>query len=117
MRVFKNYLFIILLGAFFLNCNGDYRERAQGNIRDFIVVMDSTQWESATANAIRDTYGKLIFTLPTPEPNYNLIFTPIRSRSQLDRIRKSRNIIFASPIDDDTNVGRQIRAFLDVRMF
>lgn len=113
MRSFNYYLFILLLGITAIGCNGDFREMADGNPRDFIVVMDSTQWESATAEAIRETYGKLIFTLPNPEDNYNLMFNTIRSRQQLERLRKSRNIIFASPIDDENNVGRQIRAFLD----
>lgn len=94
-------------------CDGDFREMAKGNARDFIVVMDSTQWESETANAIRDTFGKGVFTLPNPEEYYNLTFMQIRSRNQLERIRNSKNIIFASAIDADDNVGRQVRAFLE----
>jgi hypothetical protein len=112
MQKFSYYsLFLILIVG--VACQGDFRERAQGHPRDFIVVMDSTQWESETAEAIRNTFGKYVYTLPNPEPNYNLMFNPIRSRSQLDRLRRSRNIIFAAPIDEDSNVGRQIQAFLD----
>ena len=51
-------------------------ETAKGNPREFIVVMDSTKWESATADAVRNTYGKLIYTLPIPEPNYDLSLRP-----------------------------------------
>jgi len=112
MQQLRSLLFILLAGILFA-CEGDFRERANGNPREFIVVMDSTQWESATAEAIRNTFGKLIYTLPNPEPNYDLTFMPIRSRQQLERIRKNSNVIFAASIDEDTNVGRQIQAFLD----
>lgn len=86
---------------------------SEGNTREVVVVMDSTQWESETAEAIRNTFGKYIFTLPNAEQNYDLRFTQIRSQSQLDRLKKQKNLIFAAPIDDDSNVGRQIRGFLD----
>lgn len=112
MQHFRNLLFILILAST-VACEGDFRERAQGSPREFIVVMDSTMWESATADAIRNTFGKLIYTLPNPESNYDLTFMPIRSRQQLDRIRKNRNVIFAASLDEDTNVGRQIQAFLD----
>ncbi len=112
MQYFKNLLFITLIIST-IACEGDFRERSQGSPREFIVVMDSTMWDSETANAIRETFGKPIYTLPNPEPNYDLTFMPIRSRQQLERIRKTKNVIFAAPIDEDTNVGRQIQAFLD----
>ncbi|MEQ9310427.1 MAG: DUF4837 family protein [Balneolaceae bacterium] len=114
MRSFRliNTLLIAVI-ALTVACDTDFREFAKGNTREFIVVMDSTQWESETANAIRETFGKGVFTLPSPEEYYDLTFMPIRSRSQLERIRNSKNIIFASAVDADDNVGRQVRAFLD----
>lgn len=114
MRSFKLFnLLVILLITFSIACDGDYRERAKGNTREFVVVMDSTEWESETAEAIRNTFGKYIFSVPNAEPNYDLTFVPIRSQSQLERIRRTKNIIFAGPIDGETNTSRQIRAFLD----
>lgn len=104
-------IFVLLLTG--IACEGDFRERAKGNIREFIVVMDSTEWDSESAQAIKETFGKLVFTLPNPEPYYDLTFMQIRSKSQLERLRKSKNLIFASPIDAETNTGRQVRAFLD----
>ena len=112
MLLIRNLLVISLIVTT-IACEGDFRETAKGSPREFIVVMDSTKWESATADAVRNTYGKLIYTLPNPEPNYDLSFISIRSRSQLDRIRKNKNIIFVGTLDEETNVGRQIRAFLD----
>ncbi len=105
--------FIIISAFLFISCDGDYRSLAEGNTREVVVVMDSTMWESETAQAIRETFGKYVFTVPNAEPYYNLSFTQIRSSSQLERIRKQKNLIFAAPIDEDTNVGRQIRGFLD----
>ncbi len=106
-------LSLVAILGFTISCSGDYRPVAQGNVREFVVVMDSTEWESETAQAIRDTFGKAVFTLPNAEAYFDLSFVPIRSRSQLDRIRRTKNIIFASAIDADNNVGRQVRAFLD----
>ena len=107
------YLSLLTLAACSLACNGDFRERAKGDTREFVVVMDSVDWDSKTSNALRETFGKYVFTLPNPEPYYDLTFMQIRSRSQLERIMGYKNIIFAAPIDDSTTVAAQVRAFLD----
>ena len=107
------YLSLLTLTAYSFACNGDFRERAKGDTREFVVVMDSVDWDSKTSNALRETFGKYVFTLPNPEPYYDLTFMQIRSRSQLERIMGYKNIIFAAPIDDSTTVAAQVRAFLD----
>ncbi|MEX0723958.1 MAG: DUF4837 family protein [Gracilimonas sp.] len=112
----KRILLTTLASVFALlliSCDGDYRSVADGNTREVVVVMDSTQWESETADAIRDVFGKWVLTVPNAEPYYDLRFTRIRSQDQLERIRKQKNIIFAAPIDEESNTGRQIRGFLD----
>ncbi|MBK98076.1 MAG: DUF4837 domain-containing protein [Balneola sp.] len=106
-------LTFLSLVACTLACNGDFRERAKGDTREFFIVMDSADWDSETSNALRETFGKYVFTLPNPEPYYDLTFMQIRSRSQLERIMGYKNIIFAAPIDDSTTVAAQVRAFLD----
>lgn len=100
---------IILTAA----CSGDYRELADGNTREIVVVMDSTKWDSETAEAIRNSFGEYVLTLPNAEPYYDLTFMNIRSNSQLNRIKRQKNVIFAAPIDEDSNTGRQVRGFLD----
>ena len=107
------YLSLLTLATCSFACNGDFRERAKGDTREFVVVMDSVDWDSKTSNALRETFGKYVFTLPNPEPYYDLTFMQIRSRSQLERIMGYKNIIFAAPIDDTTTVAAQVRAFLD----
>ncbi len=83
---FLSYLSFLILAFHSLACNTDFRERAKGDTREFVVVMDSIAWDSETANAIRETFGQYVFTLPNPEPNYDITFMHIRSRSQLERI-------------------------------
>ncbi|MEX0609111.1 MAG: DUF4837 family protein [Balneolaceae bacterium] len=94
-------------------CNGDYREMSSGNTRDVVVIMDSTNFESETANAIKETFGKYVMTLPNAEPSYNLTFSTFHSQEQLDRLKKHKNVIFAAPIDEESNTARQVRGFLD----
>jgi len=106
-------LYIILASLVLTACEGDFRSRAQGAINEVFVVMDSTQFNSKTADAIRSTYGKYQFHMLNPEENYNLTFRDIRSNSQLDRLKGMKNVIFAGVLDDTTNVSGAIRGFLD----
>ncbi|MTI88023.1 MAG: DUF4837 family protein [Balneolaceae bacterium] len=96
-----------------IGCDGDFRELAKGNTREVVVVMDSSKWESQTANAIRNTFGRYVLTVPNGEPSYDLTFLDIHTQAQLDRIKRQKNIIFAAPFDEESNVGRQVRGFLD----
>ncbi|HCI71541.1 MAG TPA: DUF4837 domain-containing protein, partial [Balneola sp.] len=106
-------LFTSIAALILTACEGDFRSRAQGAINEIIVVMDSTQFDSKTAEAIRATYGKYQFHMLNPEENYDLSFTDIRSNSQLDRLKGMKNVIFAGVLDDSTDVSRAIRGFLD----
>lgn len=99
---------IALLAA----CEGDYRPRSVGAVDDVYVVMDSTDWNSQTALALEETFGKGIETLPSPEPTYELNFREFNTNDELDRIQNLKNIILAAPIDSENNVGRLIRALL-----
>jgi len=112
----KRFLLIgltVILGITSVGCDGDYRPLAEGNTREVVVVMDSTKWESQTAEAIQDVFGQWVLTVPNGEPFYDLQFTQIRSQDQLDRLKKQKNLIFAAPIEEDSNVGRQVRGLLD----
>lgn len=106
-------LTLVLFTLFATACTGDYRDLAEGDNRSLVVVMDSTQWQSATAEAIRETFGKYIFTLPNAEPTYKLNFRDFSTQAELDRLKKQKNIIFAAPIDEQSYTGEQIRGFLD----
>lgn len=114
MRIYlQSLITAIIVSASVVSCSGDYRELADGSTREIVVVMDSTKWDGEVANAIRETFGKSVFTLPNPEPNYDLNFQTFYTQSQLDRIKRQKNIIFAATIDEESNVGNQVRGFLD----
>jgi len=102
------FIAIILITA----CDSDYRPMSIGGIDEVIVVMDSTMWDSETALAIEETFGKGIETLPGYEPTYRLIFRDFNTNAELDDLRRYKNLIFASPIDDENNVATLIRAIL-----
>lgn len=113
MRSFLSIFVIAVSILAITSCSGDYRELASGNTRDIVVFMDSTKWESEVADAVRETFGKLVFTLPNPEPTYNLTFHDIRTQTQYDRLKKQKNLLYVAAIDEETNVGNQVRGFLD----
>ncbi|MCC5940663.1 MAG: DUF4837 family protein [Balneolaceae bacterium] len=109
------FTFFALLGLLFIAtaaCDSDYRPMSIGGIDEVIVVMDSTMWNSETALAIEETFGKGIETLPGYEPTYRLIFRDFSTNAELDDLRNYKNLIFASPLDDNTNVANLIRAIL-----
>ncbi len=109
-------LILILVSAIFavtVACEGDYRQRAIGDNHVIYVVMDSTMHDSQTAQAIEETFGRIIETMPNRTENlYTLQFRDFRTNDQLDELRKFNNLIFAGPIDDQTNTSSFIRAIL-----
>ena len=114
MKLFLKSIIPVLLVAFLSSCDGDYRKRALGGFSEAVVLMDSTQWEdSETAEAIRNTYGQAITTLPNFEALFDLRFRDFESNDELEAIKRNKNIIIAAPIDDSTNVSRLIRAMLN----
>lgn len=112
--VMKKILLLFAASAvlIFTACDSDYQPSAIGDIDRIIVVMDSTQWVSDTALAIEESFGGAIETLPSFEPRYRLDFRDFRNNQELDHIREHRNIIFATPIDAESNVGSFVRAIL-----
>lgn len=112
MRTFSQ-LFVLGAFLFTIACDGDYRQRAIGDNANIIVIMDSTFHDSETANALRETFGRTIETLPDRrESMYNLRFHDFRSNEELDQLKKFKNLIFAAPIDQESNTGAFIRAIL-----
>lgn len=97
---------------FFASCSGDYRASAVGQLGNAVVVMDSTQWQSETADAIRQVYSQGIFTLPGYEPMMDLRFRDFKNNDELEMLRKNKNLIIAAPISDSTNTADFVRALL-----
>lgn len=104
---------ILLTGVLiFIGCEGDYRQKARGSLGHAVVVMDSTQFNSQTAEAIRETYGGWIQYIPGKPPRFDLRFRDFDTNDQLEDLKRFRNLIVAAPINDSTNVGDFMRALL-----
>ncbi|NGP76239.1 DUF4837 family protein [Balneolaceae bacterium YR4-1] len=113
MNAFNKILLMVIVVLFAFACDGDYRQQAVGAFGDAVVLMDSTEHDSQTAEAIRRTYGQGIQTLPNYEALFDLRFVDFRNNEQLEVIKKNKNLIIAATIDDSSNVGRFVRALLD----
>lgn len=99
---------IIVLSA----CEGDYRPKSVGAMDEVIVVMDSTQWNSETATAIRETFGRQLETVPTYETEYHLVFRDFRNNKELEQLKEFKNVIFAGTLDSESNASRFIKSQL-----
>lgn len=113
MKSLSVYTLILAVALSLLGCEGDYRREAVGGFGEVVVVMDSTDWRgSATAEAIRQTFGQMITTLPNNESMFDLSWTGIENNEQLEALKRNRNLIIAAPIDGEGNVSEFIRALL-----
>src|SRR5699024_12716982 len=100
MNISQKIGFFVLVAALGISCEVDYRSEAVGGLGKAVVVMDSTKMESATAEAIRQTYGKGIPTLRSLEPRFDLRFRSFKNNDQLDRIKRR---------SEERRVGKECR--------
>lgn len=110
--VLKISVFILLISVW-VGCEGDYRQKARGSFGEVVVLMDSTQFESETASALRETFGGWIQTIPGKPPRFDLRFHDFDTNEQLEHYKRYRNLIVAAPINDSTNTGGLVRALLN----
>lgn len=113
MNALNKVFLILIVAVFAVACEGDYRPQAVGAFGDAVVLMDSTEHQNETAEAIRQTYGQGIQTLPNYEALFDLRFKDFSNNEELESIKKNKNLIIAATIDDSSNVGRFVRALLD----
>jgi hypothetical protein len=102
---------VVLLVSLAACGEGDYRPDAVGAEGEIFVVVDTTIWQGPAGQAIRDQLGTWIQTLPAPERAFDLRQITLDGRT-LERVRQSKNIVFAAPLTDTSNVGRFIRSRL-----
>lgn len=93
--------------------NADYRPRAVGPEGIVTVVIDSTQWNGVVGEAIRETLGGYIQTLPVPEPAFKLQPAALTSMQALEVVKKQKNVVIAAPLSDTSNTVSQ---FLSSRL-
>jgi hypothetical protein len=109
--LFKTSL-ILLTSIIWFGCEGDFRREAIGAMGQVVVIMDSTEFDSQTAEAIRQTFGRPVRTLPRVPSLFDLTFRDINTNAELEQIKKFKNLIIAAPIDDSTNTSQFIQALL-----
>jgi len=112
MKLLVKIIALLAIIGLMIGCGGDYRKEARGSYGQVIVMMDSTQFNSQTADAIRTTFGDWIQTIPGKPPQYDLTFRDFNSNAQLEQIKRFKNLIVAAPLNDSTNVSRFVRALL-----
>jgi len=113
MKFTPFYLFTLLF-SIISACAGDYRPHKTCAIDEVFIVMDSTQWDSKTAKAIHETFGRTIETSPSPrETSFTLTFRDFRTNSQLNDLKNMKNVIFASPLHDESYVSEFIGSLLN----
>lgn len=96
-----------------VGCNpGESRLRAVGQEGTVLVVVDSTHWKGEVGEALRNTLGGSIPTLPVPEPNFDLRQMQIQSQQAFDQIMTHKNVLFAAPLNDSTAEANFFRARL-----
>jgi hypothetical protein len=116
LRALLSFMMLVSVAGILLftvsACEGDYRPKAIGGHSEILVVMDSVKHDSEVAEALRNTLGAPIFTMPRPQPRFDLIFTDLRTTADRELIERHKNVVIASDIDADTNVGAFLRALL-----
>lgn len=111
MKYIEFLAIIAILGAI-TACGDDYRQRATGQPSEVIVVMDSSRIEGPMGVAILDTYGEYMRTMPRPQPKYDVKFRDFKTQAELQSAQRSRNLIFAATLDEDSNIGLYLRSLL-----
>lgn len=112
-RSFLSLAFLSTIILFNLTGCGEFKRPAKGSFFEVLVVMDSTQHHSALADSIRATFGGHIMTVPSVEKRYDLTFFSIKSQSDLEFAKRSKNVIFASPLNQKNIVSDFITSLVD----
>lgn len=109
---YASFLLILSALPFLFSCDTDYKPAARGANSEILVVIDTTQWNSATYVALQETFGNMILTMPRPQPRFDLRFTGIRTNRDFENIKRHKNVIIVATIDEETIVGQLMRGIL-----
>ncbi len=91
----------------------DLRPEAVGAEGQITVVIDSTLWQGAVGDALRNQLGVPIFTLPSQEPVFELKPMSLVSQQVLNMAKARKNVVFVASLDDTTtNETRFIKSIL-----
>ena len=98
------------LGSF----GGDYRPAASGQEGFVTVVIDSTLWQEAVGETLRDSLAQAIMTLPGIEPAFELVPRQLTSQQALEQVQERKNVLLVGAIGDTSSVeSRYVDSFFD----
>ncbi len=118
----KNMATLRALAAWFAAClvalagcggESDFRPRAVGQDSEILIVVDSLDWNGAIGDALRETVGQFINTLPAPERQFDLRHVGLATERDLEMARRRKNVIFAAAFNDSTNEAEYLRNVFD----
>jgi hypothetical protein len=114
MPTIKSPIFYIVILLFIVlqACDGVYKPSSRGKISEVLIVMDASKWNSDLGDALRNSFGADIKTMPRSEPLYDLRFADIRNNADLESIKLTRNVIFVASLDEQSNVATYVNALL-----
>lgn len=91
---------------------GDYRPAASGQEGFVNIVIDSVLWDTDVGDALRDSLGKAIMTLPGIEPAFELVPMQLESQQVLERAQERKNVLIVGAIGDTSSVeSRYVNSF------
>ena len=101
---------LLLITLFQTGCEGtDYRPAAVGPEGKITVVIDSSSWEGEVGEALRNTLGGYIETLPSPERAFDLQVLDLSAQTAPEHIRRQKNVVFVAPFSDSTAEAQFMR--------
>jgi hypothetical protein len=104
----------VLIVAVLIGCgSSDFRPKAVGEEGEIVIVMDSTDWSGSIGEAIKETIGQFIGTLPAPERQFDLRQVDLVTERDLEMARRQKNVIFVASLSDTTNEARYIKNVFD----
>ncbi|MBX2819462.1 MAG: DUF4837 family protein [Rhodothermaceae bacterium] len=90
-----------------------YKPQAVGPEGKMTVLIDSAQWNGAVGDHLREALGGPIYTLPAPEPMFDLTRGAITSQRAFDLIKRQKNVVIVAPLSDTTTIAQFISNRLD----
>ena len=102
---------VLLLMVWVAGCDMDidYRPQATGPKEQITVVTDSTHWNGAIGDGIRDNITPHITTLPQPERAFETEHAQLVSDRILDNVKTRRNVVFIEPLNANTPTAEFLR--------
>lgn len=102
---------VAVLAAVILNTGCEtvtQQPRATGRDGEITVVIDSLNWAGEVGDALRETLGGFIETLPAPESMFDLVRQDL-SPQRFNRLKALKNIVFVAPLNDSTAESQFLR--------